>query len=68
MVRSGSRTSSSTPLIGYASSGIDLRLGVSAQRIDPRAKLVELQGREGLAYDTLLVHRVSTHLARFIHT
>jgi 3-phenylpropionate/trans-cinnamate dioxygenase ferredoxin reductase subunit len=43
------------PADGYVSSGIDLRLGVSARRIDPRTKLVELEGGEGLAYDRLLV-------------
>jgi 3-phenylpropionate/trans-cinnamate dioxygenase ferredoxin reductase component len=43
------------PVDGYVSSAIDLRLGVSAQRIDPGAKLVELEGGESLAYDRLLV-------------
>jgi 3-phenylpropionate/trans-cinnamate dioxygenase ferredoxin reductase subunit len=43
------------PADSYASSGINLRLGVSARRIDPRKKLVELEGGEGLPYDRLLV-------------
>ncbi len=43
------------PADGYASSGIDLRLGVSARPIDPRAKLVEFEDGEGLTYDGLLV-------------
>src|SRR6266487_318349 len=43
------------PTDGYVSGGIDLRLGVRARRIDPRAKIVELEGGEGLAYDRLLV-------------
>ena len=39
----------------YAEKGIELRLGVRATTIDPRRKLVELEGGERVAYDQLLV-------------
>src|SRR5262245_51788023 len=38
-----------------ARNGIDLRLGVRALRIEPQARLVELQGGARLPYDRLLV-------------
>jgi 3-phenylpropionate/trans-cinnamate dioxygenase ferredoxin reductase component len=39
----------------YASARIELRLGVTATRVDPGTKRVELAGGERLAYDRLLV-------------
>jgi 3-phenylpropionate/trans-cinnamate dioxygenase ferredoxin reductase subunit len=39
----------------YTDQGILLRLGVSSAAIDPRRKLVTLEGGEGIAYDRLLV-------------
>jgi 3-phenylpropionate/trans-cinnamate dioxygenase ferredoxin reductase subunit len=38
-----------------ARNGLDLRLGTRALRIDPKARLVELEGGERLPYDRLLV-------------
>src|SRR5262249_1569277 len=43
------------PLSYYTDQGIELRLGVRATAIDPKRKLVELQGGERIAYDQLLV-------------
>lgn len=43
------------PPDSYAGHGIELRLGVRAERIDPGRKLVELAGGESINYDRLLV-------------
>lgn len=43
------------PATSYAEKGIELRLGVRATAIEPRQKLVELEGGERVAYDRLLV-------------
>ena len=43
------------PARSYAEKGIELRLGVRATTIEPRRKLVELEGGERVAYDRLLV-------------
>ena len=43
------------PARTYAEKGIELRLGVRATTIEPRRKLVELEGGERVAYDRLLV-------------
>ena len=43
------------PARAYAEKGIELRLGVRATTIEPRRKLVELEGGERVAYDRLLV-------------
>ncbi len=43
------------PADSYAAAGIDVRLGVRALAVDPRSKVVELEGGSALAYDRLLV-------------
>jgi 3-phenylpropionate/trans-cinnamate dioxygenase ferredoxin reductase subunit len=43
------------PARSYAEKGIELRLGVRATTIEPRRKLVELEGGGRVAYDRLLV-------------
>lgn len=43
------------PEDSYADNAIDLRLGTPALRIDPRSKVVELDGGVRLTYDRLLV-------------
>jgi 3-phenylpropionate/trans-cinnamate dioxygenase ferredoxin reductase subunit len=43
------------PARSYAETGIELRLGVRATTIEPRRKLVELEGGGRVAYDRLLV-------------
>jgi 3-phenylpropionate/trans-cinnamate dioxygenase ferredoxin reductase component len=43
------------PSAYYTEHGIELRLGTRATAIDPGLKVVELEGRERVAYDRLLV-------------
>src|SRR5262245_17605706 len=43
------------PEDAYSGNGVGLRLGARALRVEPRAKLVELEGGESLPYDRLLV-------------
>jgi 3-phenylpropionate/trans-cinnamate dioxygenase ferredoxin reductase subunit len=39
----------------YGENGIETRFGVRASRVDPAKKVIELDGKEGVAYDKLLV-------------
>ena len=43
------------PEAWYAAHGVELRTGVTVQRVDTRSKQVELVGRETLSYDALLL-------------
>ena len=43
------------PEAWYAAHGVELRTGVTVQRVDTRSKQVELAGRETLSYDALLL-------------
>src|SRR5262249_24240096 len=47
----------------YAEQRIQLKLGVRATAIDPKQKLVELEGGERVAYDRLLVATGGRHPA-----
>src|SRR5438445_11128806 len=43
------------PEAWYAAHGVELRTGVTVERVDTRSKQVELVGRETRSYDALLL-------------